>query len=381
MAERAPNVTPFPGQPDLMPRARSAASIEPTTVEWLSPGRLAVGKITIIDGDPGLGKSQITLDWAARISRGEPLPGSEGWPNREPITMPRNVLLISSEDGESDTIRPRLDAAGADPRRVFVMDMVDEAGNKFLPMLGKHLWAIERQIEATGAAMLVVDPLFAHLDPDVKSNNDQDVRRVLSPMASMAERAGCAILVLRHLNKAQGIASLYRGGGSIGIVGAARIALLVHKDTDDESGVRRLLMVQKANVGREAETLAYQIDGDGVSGMSHIQWLGYSTKTVDGVMGQPLDRMDREDASEAEEWLRDMLASGPVSSTEIMREATKAGFRERALKRAKSNIGAKVQRHGFGKEGQWQWHIPHIRTASGNLTPRIRTADDPFDDD
>lgn len=157
--------------------------------------------------------------------------------------------------------------------------------------------------------------------------------------------------------------------------------MLVHKDTDDESGQRRLLMVQKCNIGREAESLTYQVVGDGVSGLSRIEWLGYSTKTVSGVMSQPMDRVDREDATEAEEWLRDMLADGPVSSTDIAKEAAKAGFRERALKRAKSSLGVKAQRHGFGREGQWQWYIPQVRAATVPVTPRIRNPDDPFDGD
>jgi putative DNA primase/helicase len=361
MAERAPNVTVFPGQDQLQPRARTAASIPPSDVTWLSPGRLAAGKITIMDGDPGLGKSQITIDFAARISRGEPLPGAEGWPHRDRTAKPRGVILISSEDGKSDTIRPRLDAADADVGRVVIMDMVDEHENEYLPQLGRHLWAIERQIEATDAALLVIDPLMAHLDADVKANSDQDVRRVLSPIASMAERTGCAVLVLRHLNKAQGLASLYRGGGSIGIIGAARIGLLAHKDHDDESGQRRLLMVQKCNIGREVESLAYRIVGDGVSGSSRVEWLGYSTKTADAVMSQPTDRLEREDASEAEAWLRDLLADGSIPASEIQKEATKAGIGPRALRRAKSAIGARPIKQGFGKEGAWHWQLPNAK--------------------
>lgn len=382
MAERYDNITSFPGGagPVKMPRARMAESIEATDVTWLSPGRLAAGKITIMDGDPGLGKSQITIDWAARLTRGEPLPGMDGWPHQDPVTSPKNVILISSEDGESDTIRPRLDAAGADTRRVFLMDMVDEQGSKYAPMLGSDLWAIERQIEATNAVLVVVDPLMAHLDANVKANSDQDVRGVFSPVAAMAERTGCAVLVLRHLNKAQGLSSLYRGGGSIGIIGAARVGLMVHKDTDDETGQRRLLMVQKCNIGPELESLAYQVEPT-ANGSSRIKWLGYSSKTVQGVMGQPLDQVDREDTSDCELWLSGFLEGGPVATVEVNKQAAKEGFGTKALKRAKTNLGVKAQKKGFGTDGQWNWYLPEKRPSRVVVTPRLKSADDPFDDD
>lgn len=363
--EATNNIRAFPGGADsrLMPMARLVSTIQPTRVEWLSPNRLAKGKITILDGDPGLGKSTIALDWVARITRGRALPGAAGWMEDRPTGIPRGVVLMSAEDGESDTIRPRLDAADADTSKVSVLKMVDEEANEFLPQLGAHLWAIEQQIEAINATLVVVDPLMAYMDGTVNTNRDQDVRRVLSPLASMAERTGCAVLVLRHLNKAMGMASLYRGGGSIGIIGAARVGLLVHKDNTDETGQRRLLMCQKNNIGPEALTLLYRVVGDEATGSSRIEWMGETSITAAEAMAEPTDQVDRVDATEAERWLAEYLEAGAVMAKDAFRDARQAGFSERTLKRAKSKLGVRVRKDGFGKDAGWVWFLHDDRAA------------------
>lgn len=373
------NVRAFPGAQDaaLMPQARLVSTIEPTRVEWLSPNRLAKGKITILDGDPGLGKSTIAVDWVARITRGRALPGAPGWMEDAPAGIPRGVLFMSAEDGESDTIRPRLDAAGADTRRVSILKMVDEEGNEYLPQIGAHLWAIEQQVEALNASLVVIDPLMAYMDGHVNANRDQDVRRVLSPLASMAERSGCAVLVLRHLNKAMGMSSLYRGGGSIGIIGAARVGLLVHKDNTDETGKRRLLMCQKNNIGPEAMTLLYQVVGDEETGSSRIEWMGETSITAAEAMAEPTDHVDRVDATEAERWLAEYLESGAVAARDAFRDAKHAGFSERTLKRAKAKIGVRIRKDGFGKESGWVWFLNDDRPAPAK---GANTEGDPWND-
>lgn len=375
---------PTQPQPELMPLQRLVSNIQPTKIRWICTGRLAEGKITVLDGDPGLGKSTIALDWTARITTGRPLPGMDGWMDDAPSRIPRGVVLLSAEDGESDTIRPRLDAAGADTRRVAILKMADTEGNEFLPTLGKHLWAIEQTIEAMNASLLIVDPLMSYLDAEVNANRDQDVRRVLSPVASMAERTGCAVIVLRHLNKAAGMSGLYRGGGSIGIIGAARVGLLAHKDNDDATGQRRLLMVQKCNIGPEALTLVYRVVGVEGSDSSRIEWLGESSITAASVMGQPIDPVDREDASDAELWLRDILEGAAMSSNDVYKEGAKAGYSQRTLKRAKSSLGVKAVKQGYGKEGSWYWSMPDktgVAPRPTGTNAHAKEEHDPFDDD
>ena len=219
------------------------SDVQPERVSWLWPGYIPAGKITLLDGDPGLGKSNLTLDLAARVTRGNAMPdGSQG-----DIMGPADVILLSAEDGIADTIRPRLEAAGADLTRVHVLESFPDAeGLETLPEIPDDLNRIERIVDARQAALIVIDPLMAYLSAGTNSFRDQDVRRALAPVKLLAERTGASVLVVRHLNKSATGSPIYRGGGSIGIIGAARAGLLVGTDPDDETGVRRVLATTKA---------------------------------------------------------------------------------------------------------------------------------------
>jgi hypothetical protein len=382
MADRAGNVRAFPGGIAKMPRAKRASSIKPEHIRWLSPGRLAAGKITILDGDPGLGKSQIAIDWVARITTGRALPGAAGWTDDDPVTAARGAVLLSAEDGEADTIVPRLLAAGADLNRVILLDMVDDQGNSYLPSIDGDLDAIEAQIEAANAAILVLDPLMSYLGRDVNANRDQDVRQVLSPLASMLARTGCSSAILRHLNKASGMASLYRGGGSIGIIGAARVGLIAAKDAKDESGKRRILAVQKCNIGPEGPSLAYRIVGVPDLDTSRVEWLGETNETADQLLAAPASQSERDEATESEVWLFAYLSAAEnnrVEATTVFRDGGKQGFSQITLRRAKSGIGAKALRQGFGKDGVWVWQLGVGSPADTRM--RARVAANPFAED
>jgi RecA-family ATPase len=200
------------------------SSVEPEEVSWLWPSWLALGKLALVDGDPGLGKSATTLDLAARVSAGKAFP--DGSP-----CEPGGVVLLTAEDGLADTIRPRLDAAGADTSKILSLATVtDENGHERLLSIPEDLGLLEKGIRRVEARLVVVDPLMAFLSGETNSHRDQDVRRALAPLARLAERTGACVLVIRHLNKAAANNPLYRGGGSIGIIGAARMAFVVGKD-------------------------------------------------------------------------------------------------------------------------------------------------------
>jgi RecA-family ATPase len=185
-------------------------------VRWLWPGRLALGKLSLLEGDPGLGKSLITLDLCARLSRGLPLPdGSSGG-------EPCNCLVLNAEDGEADTVRSRLVALGADLDRVFVLSRRGLTGQTI--RLPSKLNVLADALKRTQARLTVIDPLVAFLDPGVASGNDQSVRRALTPLAALAAQHHTAIWMARHLNKQGGKQAIYRGGGSIGLIGACRSA-------------------------------------------------------------------------------------------------------------------------------------------------------------
>lgn len=362
------NVSAFPNVPLLMPHAQRVADIPPERVEWLSMSRLAAGKITILDGDPGLGKSSLSLDWAARITRGDALPYG-------PKNRPRGVVILSAEDDPRDTIRPRLDACQADLSRVFLFDMRDEEGNSYLPSLPGDLEALASMIEATDAALTIVDPLIAYVAGELKSGSDQDMRRMLSPMGTMLARTRCAGLGLRHLNKTAAMSSLYRGGGSIGIIGAARFGLLVAKDPADETGKRRILAVQKANIGDDdPPSLVYRLESVGGTDVARVVWEGESDLRANALTAPPADEGDRSRVQGALDWLRDILGGGSVPTNELKRLAREDGFNWSSMERARDrkDSGVHVGRVGFGRGGRWVWSLSPI-------DPHIDAHDDPIE--
>jgi RecA-family ATPase len=199
----------------------------------LWPRRIPSGKITVLDGDPDNGKTVLTIDLAARVTAGLDLPD-------DTPTEAAGAVIVSAEDGAADTIRPRFDAADGDPTRACLL------GDEEPLAIPGDIPRLERAVRQVEAALVVIDPIMAFLSGDVNSNRDQDVRRALTPLKQMAERTGAAIVLVRHLNKTPGGNPLYRGGGSIGLIGAARSGLVVGRHADDDE--LRVLAGQKNNL-------------------------------------------------------------------------------------------------------------------------------------
>ncbi|MDP9427575.1 MAG: AAA family ATPase [Actinomycetota bacterium] len=334
---------------------QTLADVTPERVSWLWPGRLPLGKLVVIDGDPSTGKSTLTLDLAARVSTGSP------WPDGA-IARPAGVLLLSAEDGLADTIAPRLIAAGADLRRVHALTEVpaaDEDGDvrQVPPSLPRDIPTIEKIITEHKVQLVVIDVLMAYLNGKVDSHRDQDVRGVLHQLAAMAERTGCTILLVRHLNKAGGSNALYRGGGSIGIVSAARAAYLVARDPDDEA--RRIFAVTKCNLALEPPSLAYRLVGDPDNGCARIEWEDAPVEhTAASLLRGPVDDDERTERDEAAVWLLGYLTDngGTAARKDIVKAARAAGYSEATLKRAKDRAAVKHSSEGFPRQ-TW-WSIP-----------------------
>ena len=186
------------------------------------------------------------------------MPDGEPGEDREPA----GVVILSAEDDLRDTIRPRLDAAGADVDRVLALEVVpDVEGGERLPTLPIDAHYILTAVRLMGACLVVVDPLSAYLGVTINSHRDQDCRRALWPLAKLAEETGAAVVVVRHLNKGNASNPLYRGGGSIGIIGAARLGLLVARDPDN--GDRRVLASTKCNLAKLPASLGFALDTAG----------------------------------------------------------------------------------------------------------------------
>jgi hypothetical protein len=333
--------TPPPGPAQLIALSRVA----PERIEWLWAGRIPRGKIGVLDGDPSLGKSTITLDLAARVSTGRPMP--DGTPG-----LTGGVVLLSAEDGLADTIQPRLAAAGADLSRIVALTAI---GDDRLPELPEDVKAIEEAIEGAKAVLCVVDPLMAYLSGDVNAHRDQHVRRALAPLARMAERTRAAVLVVRHLNKgATNLNPLHRGGGSIGIIGAARAGLLAARDPDDPE--RRVLALTKSNLGKAMPALGYRVV-TAQNGAAAIEWLGASAHSAESLLVVPQDEEQRSALDHAKAVLEEILGTKAVSVTEVMRQARAAGVSERTMERAKALLLVRAWK-GQGTQGGWFWELP-----------------------
>jgi hypothetical protein len=332
------------------------AEVERERVRWLWEDRIPRGKITVIDGDPGVGKSTVTLTIAAKVSTGSPFPDG---------TRPEigDVILLSAEDDVGDTIRPRLEAAGADLDRCWFLPAVHPEGEPPRPPeLPADLFLLEDLVKSKGAALLVIDPLMAYLAGQVDSHRDQDIRRVLASMAYMAANTGCAVLIVRHMNKGQGSA-LYRGSGSIGIVGAARSGLLVAPDPDDDG--RRVIAMTKSNLAKMPDALAYRLVNDEQYGVARVVWEGASKHTAADLVRQRVDEDEAPALAEAVRVLKEVLADGPLSAGNVKRFAATAGVAERTLQRARHALGVTARRHGFGPGAHYVWTMPAPAAQGG----------------
>lgn len=326
------------------------AEIEAKPLEWLWPDYIPLGAITLIDGNPDLGKSFFTIDLAARVSRGWRM-APEGGIDSE--CEPAGVVLASAEDDPARTIRPRLEAAGADLERVSPMTMI----NSRPLVLPDDLNHIESVVKAMQAKLVVIDPLFAFLTGKVDSNKDQDIRRVMHLLKEMAERSSCAVVVVRHLNKrSSDNEPIFRGGGSIGILGASRSTLLLGPHPT-ETGLRVIARI-KGNLSPQPAALGFRFETVVLptGPTARLSWIGeVEVDTVELLkhhggkkQGQALDS--------AKTWLASQLLNGAKPAQVIEQAAVKEGISESTLKRAKHSLGVKSDRTSFA--GGWLWEFP-----------------------
>jgi hypothetical protein len=332
---------------EMKPRAivHRLADVEPEHVTWMWHGFLPHKKLVIIDGMPGVGKSTLTADIAAKVSTGATFPCGTG--NRA-----RGVLFLAVEDGVADTIRPRVEAAGGDVERVYSMAGVITQGQESAPDLSKHIDLIRNLVIEHDIGLIIIDPIMALLGATVDSYRDQDVRSITTPLARLAEELNVIVLVVRHPNKGASSNALMRGGGSMAFIGAARVGLVIGKDPSDES--RRILAVAKSNLAAMADSLQFQLVSDEQFECARIEWLGKSMVSADILYSEP-NLEEKNQTEEAIEWLQDFLGDSEVDSRTAKQKAADAGITEKVLRRAREKLSVQVIRRGKGREHVTLW--------------------------
>ncbi len=340
---------------DLSPVAfRRVSDVKAKPINWLWPDRIARGKVSMIAGNPGLGKSQITASLSAIVSIGGQ------WPVDLTPCKTGNIIILSAEDDVADTIRPRLEAAGADLTKIYILDAIriqsDDGKETLAPFnLKTDLYALESMVRDIGSvALIVIDPITAYLGT-TDSHKNAEIRGLLSPLSDMAGRHESAIVCVSHLNKGGNSDAMMRITGSLAFVAAARAAYLVAQDED-----RRVFLPMKNNVGNDKTGLAFTIEGADLGNdilTSRVVWHDdVVNMSADEVLTKSIDPEERNALDDAKLFLKDLLTNNPTPAKQVYKEADQAGHAKRTIQRAKDALGIKSGKTRF--DGQWQWSLP-----------------------
>ena len=334
----------------------NGATIKPEPVEWLWDGFLAAGKFEINAGAPGTGKTTLALSLAATITRGG------RWPDgtRAPLG---DVAIWSGEDDPSDTLAPRLLAAGADMTRVHFIAATTTADGGRRPFDPATDTAhLARALAGKNIKLLGVDPVVSAVAGD--SHKGAETRRSLQPLVDLAAKLGCAVLGISHFSKGtQGRDPVERVTGSIAFGALARVVFATAKAADGDDagdGCDRLFVRSKSNIGPDGGGFRYaleQVQVEGYPGLfaSRVRWgaaLEGEARALLATAEAIPDDTDNDGATDVAEWLRELVndEGGKIDRRDVMRAANAMGYKERTVHRAREKIGLTAVAHGFGKD-------------------------------
>lgn len=337
----------------IVPVLQCFADVVPSSIRWLWPGRMPLGRITLLVGRPGEGKSFLTTDLAARISRGRPWPdGVEG--------VEGSVIFICAEDDPSDTLRPRLEAHGADLSKVHLLQGVRRTGADGRCFEAPFTLADTRTLEAClqshpDCRLIVVDPIGSYLGSGTDSYRDSEVRAVLDPVTRLSDLYGPAVLVVAHRRKDAGTTHADDLAlGSRAFTGVARSVW--HLTRDRQNKKRRLLLSGKNNLAEEGQGLAFTIEGSPPAIRWESEPVDLSANEALRSESAPGDCEVRDTAlRRAVDWLGELLAAGPLAAGDIKKECQLAGFSWRTVQRAKDELSVHAGRASLS--GPWIWRL------------------------
>jgi hypothetical protein len=345
------------------PSIRKLSKVKSKRLKWLWGNRIPLGKVTLLVGDPGVGKSFLTIFLAAQVSRGP------HWPDHpQHKEQVGSVIILTLEDDLADTVRCRLDAAGANVRKVAVIDVRERIGEAWerrpIYNLNEDFEVLAAAIEKIGDVRLIIlDPINGFMG-NGNSNKDTEVRSFLAPLAKLAAKHDLAIVGISHLCKKPDVPAAYRTLGSIAFVAAARAVWLVAEDPEDED--RRLFLPVKGNLCRKPTGLAFRLSPQAIEtdeGPLDSYCCEFEEDQIhmsaDEALSANAKRLNRPTAlEEAKDWLQSYLADGPTVANEVYACAKDANIKKKTLERAKTKLGVRSYQDRTSKPMQWKWRLP-----------------------
>ena len=327
----------------------SLDEVEPKPIAWLWFNKVPAGKISLIVGDPGAGKSLFSLWMASIISRGD------DWPDvKNPsVDNKGSIIILTAEDSLDDTVRVRADAMRSDVSKIKILQGMIPADKEIEFFdIKKHLKILEGAIEKIEDVKLIIfDPITAYLG-DIEGNKNTQLRSALSPLAILADKYKVAIIGIHHLNKDQAKKALYRALGSVAWTATARSVWLIQLDEDDSMSQRRFFSPLKANICKNPTTLAFRVEGP--LGQPRVI---FERDPVDRTADELLmDDEGREKHSAIREvmiWLKQALEDGPLKAKEIYALAEENKISSATLNRAKSRLNI----NSYQENRQWVWGL------------------------
>lgn len=310
------------------------SEIEAQEIKWLWYPFIPYGKLTIVQGDPGDGKTTMILNLVAQLSKGE------CFEDGREIDAPMKVIYQTAEDGLADTVKPRLEKAGADCEQILVIDESD----KSLSMIDER---IEEALKTSGAKMLILDPIQAYLGGGMDMNRANEAREMTKKLGMLADKYGCAIILIGHMNKAAGNKAAYRGMGSIDFFAVARSVLLVGRVVG-EPDIRAVVQI-KNNLAEFGHPKAFRLSDDG------FDWIGDYEITVDEVLGGIAPKANK--LEQAKRLLMELAETNNMMlSGEILELATDEDISKRTMETAKKELGIKAKKIN----NAWYWVLDDL---------------------
>ena len=315
-----------------------ASDIEPKEVKWLWYPYIPFGKVTLLQGDPGDGKSKFMLSLAALLSKGEHLPFADE-EEREPIT----IIYQTTEDDADDTVVPRFNSAGGNgDNLIFIKEDMKSLS------FGDN--RIREAIEKYNAKLLILDPMSSYIGESCSMNNANETRAEFNHLIAVAKETGCAIVIIAHMNKMKDSNPLYRTNGSIDIAGAARSILAIIRTANKEAPAERYLVQVKSNLAPTGSAILFEVAESGVNFVSEMEM------TAEEAFSSLAPKMGRPNETElrAKDFILEMLQDGEMLANDCEAKLEEAGFKKSTIKKAKKKAGVVSHKKGF----LWYWSLP-----------------------